>query len=161
MYNTIVRTHFDYCSSLHLRANKEQINDMQKIQNRAMRIILKCDYRTPREVMFNTLNMLSIEQKIKMNVLNLIFKTKMKMVPDYIHEQITYNRDNHGINTRNKYDFKIPTYKSNNSRNSIFYRGLQMFNELPNQTKESKTMNRFKGECIKYVKHRNLSQLKW
>lgn len=39
VYNTIIRPNFDYCSTLYLNTSREQINAMQAIQNRAMRIL--------------------------------------------------------------------------------------------------------------------------
>lgn len=60
VYSTIVQPNFDYCSTLYLNATKEQIKSMQKIQNRGMRIILKCDYLTSKKFMLDSLGWLSI-----------------------------------------------------------------------------------------------------
>jgi hypothetical protein len=42
IYNSIISPHLDYCSSILLLANEEYLNRMQIIQNREMRIILRC-----------------------------------------------------------------------------------------------------------------------
>lgn len=55
IYFSIIATNFEYCATLYITCTKEQIAQMQKLQNRAMRVILKCDYRAPREFMLNTL----------------------------------------------------------------------------------------------------------
>lgn len=153
VYNTIIRPHFDYCSTLYLNTSREQMNSMQAIQNRAMRIVLKCEYLTPREQMLNTLNWLTIEQNIRLNTLIMIYKIKHKQVPKYITDEIKTRRDIHNMNVRNQSDFTLPKYKTINARNSIFYEGLKMFNELPQEIKDAQTIQIFKKECVKIVKH--------
>lgn len=65
IYNTIVLPQFEYCSTIYFSCNKNQIASMQKMQNRGMRIILKCNSETPREFMLNALGWMSISQRIK------------------------------------------------------------------------------------------------
>lgn len=67
VFNTIILSHFQYCSTIYFKCTKEQIGRLRKIQNRGMRIILNCEYLTPREYMLKTLNWLSISQLIKFN----------------------------------------------------------------------------------------------
>jgi hypothetical protein len=38
LYNAIIVSHFDYCSSILFLANESQLNELQKLQNRMMRI---------------------------------------------------------------------------------------------------------------------------
>jgi hypothetical protein len=42
LYKSLVTRHFDYCSSILFLANARQFQDMQKIQNKMMRIVLRC-----------------------------------------------------------------------------------------------------------------------
>jgi hypothetical protein len=46
IHNIIISPHLDYCSSILFLAKEEYLNHMQIIQNRAMRIILRCHRRT-------------------------------------------------------------------------------------------------------------------
>lgn len=151
IYNTIVQPNFDYCASLYLNASKEQIKSMQKIQNRGMRSILKCDYFASKKFMLNSLQWLSIAQRIKFNVLIMIFKIKNGMVPDYILNEVRYVSDVSSRTLRNQSDFSLPNYKSNTTRNSIYYEGLKLYNQLPNDIKNCKTLLTFKLKCKKYV----------
>jgi hypothetical protein len=47
IYNSIISPHLDFCSSILFLSNEEDLNRLQVIQNRAMRIILRCHCRTP------------------------------------------------------------------------------------------------------------------
>lgn len=46
IYKTIVAPHFEYCASILFLCNKQATQKLQKIQNRAMRVILRCNRRT-------------------------------------------------------------------------------------------------------------------
>lgn len=81
--------HLNYCSTLMISCNKEQIDSIQKLQNRAMRIILKCDYLTPIEYMLKELNWLSISQKIVYYVILMIFMMKNDLMKSTIEAQET------------------------------------------------------------------------
>lgn len=152
IFNTLVQPNFDYCSTLYLNASKEQIKSMQKIQNRGMRTILKCDFRTPKIIMLNSLGWLSISQRIKFNTLVMIFKIKIGLLPDYLSNEIKYVHNVNRRTLRNSNDFRLPNFKANTTRNSIFYEGLKMFNSLPNILKELNSLVKFKSECKKFVK---------
>lgn len=69
IFNSIVLPSFQYCSTIYLGNNKGEIEQMRIIQNRAMRMILNCEFLTPIDFMLEALNWLSISQMIKFNVL--------------------------------------------------------------------------------------------
>lgn len=154
IYNTIVAPNFEFCSTLYINGTKEQINILQMIQNRAMRVILKCDYRTPRKFMLNALDWLSIEQKIMLNVIVMVFKMKNKNVPKYLYEQISYVGENQERMLRNRNNFKLPNAKTENTRNSIFYLGLKLYNELPDKIKKIESLPLFKEKCKSFVREK-------
>lgn len=84
---------------------------MQKVQNRGMRIILKCDKQTKEKIMLDSLGWLSIAQKIKYNVLVMIYKTKIDLVPNYLSDETMFVSVN-AVNLRNPNDFRLPNYKT-------------------------------------------------
>lgn len=70
-----------------------------------MRIILKCDRDTSRLWMLNELKWMSIAQKIKLNVIIMIFKIKNQKAPEYLNDFITETKHIHNRNTRNMNDY--------------------------------------------------------
>ena len=152
IYNTVIQPNFDYCSTLYLNTTKDQIINMQKIQNRGMRIILKCNYLTPKKFMLDALNWLSVAQRIRFNALVMIFKIKHGLVPQYLNDDVKYVHNIHSINLRNSQDFRIPKYKTNITTKSIFYEGMKLFNALPNEIKTINNLITFKKHCRTYVK---------
>lgn len=153
VYNTIILPHFQYCSTVYFTCNKEQIAQLQKLQNRAMRLILKCDFLTPREFMLRALNWLSIIQMIKFNVLVFIYKMLNDMLPNYLCENLILTNAIHDRNTRqsNNNLIRLPDYKLEFTRKNIFYQGSKLYNELPNEIKVKPSLNAFKVACRKFI----------
>jgi hypothetical protein len=75
----------------------------------------------------------SIKQRVN-------FKIKNNLAPEYMNDEITYNRVAKTRILRNKNDFKLPTYKRTYKQNSICYDGLKLFNELTPAMKEERNL---------------------
>lgn len=98
VYKSIIAPHFDYCASLLLIANKSEMDKMQKLQNKAMRIILRCRRDTNIKSMLDKLAIMSVKQRIWFQTLKLVHKIKNEMVPKYLVEQTKTNGEVHGRN---------------------------------------------------------------
>jgi len=63
---------------------------LQKLQNKGMRIILQCEYRTKIKDMYGALNFMSIRERIECNVCILIHKLmkgkKIKLIESWLLE---------------------------------------------------------------------------
>lgn len=75
-YNAFTLPHFDFCASLSVNCMKEHINRLQKLQNRAMRLILRCEYRSHTDTMLKALDWLSVNQRITYNIYTICFQDK-------------------------------------------------------------------------------------
>lgn len=75
IYKSTIAPHIDYCSSILFLGKQQEISSLQKIQNRALRVILRCNKRTKIVDMLATVNWLSINQRILYNVLILLTKS--------------------------------------------------------------------------------------
>ena len=52
-------------------------------------------------------------------------------MPKYLSFKISYVRDKHKYNTRRVNDFHLEFRRCSFTQNSLHYKGLKMFNELP------------------------------
>lgn len=154
VYNTIISPNFEYCSTLYLNATKEQIDQLQQLQNRAMRIILNCGRLTHRLDMLNALDWLSVSQRIKYNAIIMVYKMKRGLAPKYMNDNVNLVCEIHSRNTRNRNNYRLPLVRTEQMKKNIFYNGLKMYNELPQHMKEMENINAFKKECSKYVKEK-------
>lgn len=152
LYKTIIAPHFEYCSSVLYMCNKGEFEKLQKQQNRAMRIILRCSYITSVDIMLETLAWMSIRQRIVYNTLIYIFKIRHNILPKVLCDKIHYVSDRHNYPVRSADDFSIYRTKKTSTKNSIFYNGLQQFNGLPDEIKKEKNLSSFKKLLSFYIK---------
>ena len=107
VFNTLVLPHFIFSSSILYLANKNDINRLQKLQNRAMRIILGERRDTPIRDMLARLDWLSVEQFLKYQVMTFIYRIKNSLTPSYLTGKLLTNDSVHSYPTRNKRNFYV------------------------------------------------------
>lgn len=152
IYNSFILPHFDFCSTLYIGHTQAQLKQLQKLQNRALRIILNCEFRTETKYMLDTLKMMSVKQRWMFNLMTFIFKIKNNLAPKYLTQKLKYNNDTHNLNTRNKNELRLPNIKSKFARNTIFYNGIKMYNTLPPVLKHETNIKKFKINLEQYIK---------
>lgn len=111
-------------------ANQTDLERLQMLQNRAMRVILKCSIYTRINDMLKCLNWMNIENFLKYNVLVFIHKINKGIVPDYLKNILTKLRDVHNYNTRRIDNFVIKQANNASMHRSIFYKGVVEYNRL-------------------------------
>lgn len=151
IYKSIIAPHFDYCSTLLFVSQESAFDRLQKLQNRAMRAVLRCKKLTPVVNMLEALDWLSVRQRVYATTLAFIFKLKNGLLPQYLREMITFNAEMHGYHTRSRNDFHLKNKTSASERNSIFHKGLILFNSLPVDLKGENSVMVFKRKLKQIV----------
>lgn len=152
--NTMIKPHFEYCSTiLYICCTNAQMERLQKLQNKVMRVILKCSRYTSIQIMLGTLKWLNIRQRLEMNTLSFIQKMKMGYSPDYLREHLQYIGDVQPYDLRNAQNFRIQRVTTTSRQNTLFYKGLQLYNMLPNELKNERNYNNFKRDIIPYIRY--------
>ena len=154
IYKTLIAPHFDYCSSILFIANQQQQNRMQIVQNKVMRLILGCGRLTPRLFMLDSLQWMSVRQRVEYNTLIFIFKLTNGMAPQYLTNTIVYGRDIHRYDTRRAGDLRLLKFKKSCTQNSLFYKGYGLFNMLPEAAKRTRNLREFREICKSFVRQR-------
>lgn len=152
IYNTMIKPHFEYCSTMLIVCNEGMFHRMQMLQNKGMRTILYCSRYTPVRDMLNTLEWMNVKQRVIYGVLVFIFKIKNNILPKYLQDSLNYVSDVQPYNLRNRNDFRIQYASSTNAQNSLLYKGLILWNELSNELKIERSVNVFKRKCAIFVK---------
>lgn len=152
VYKCIIAPYFEYCATVLFLATDSDLQKMQKLQNRAMRIILHCNKRTRIADMLEALQWLNIKQRIYFNVLLFIYKLLNNKLPLYMCRSVFYNRDVHSYGTRKIDHFRLPNFTKTSTQNNLYYKGLKLYNELPNEIKDAKNIRQFKKFCSQHVK---------
>lgn len=156
VYRSIIEPHFIYCPTILLLTNDTLINKLQIQQNKAMRLILKCSYRTSKSIMLPMLNWLSIKQLICYYTLKFIHYITQGMLPNYLSDRMRYNHEIHSYGTRSSRNLRLPKVRTEFAKKTLEYVGYKMYNELPTEIKDCENIVKFKEKLFLYCKNLNM-----
>ena len=151
IYNTLILPHLVYSATILYTANKNEINRLQKLQNRAMRIILRAKRDTPIADILRKLKWLSIEKFVKYQTMIFIFKIKNGLTPKYLTDKLSTHQDIHSYLTRNRNNFYVPRKNKTCSEKAVYHNGLIQFNALPADLKDQSNLKLFKRNLKEYL----------
>lgn len=153
IYYAFVDSRLTYCLPIWGRSAKKHTTILQTMQNRAIKIITNKPKLTPTNILFNE-NFLSFHQKISYESILLIWKIQNK----YLQCNVTLP-NNYAITqtvTRQKYQIRVPNFRTTTSQSSLLYCGVQLFNDLPEQIRNTKNIFNFKKLLKTYI-YKNIS----
>lgn len=144
VFNTIVLPHFHFCSTVLYLSDRGHIDRLQKLQNRAMRVILGCGMYTRVDDMLNVLGWLKIQKFLEFNVLVFIHKIKLTQQPIYLQKLLHTFEENHDYNTRGRQNIILQRARTEVGHNSIFSKGVNLYNGLSKAIKDTRSIVSFK-----------------
>ena len=132
--------------------NETDLQTIQLIQNRALRVILNRARDTSIASMHQEADLLSVRQRIKYNVLLFMFKATKDLLPPYITNQLAYVADVQPYALRSNQNLRLPQLLTNMGQRSFLYRGAQLFNEVVRYGVTTNVLlNDFKTALREYV----------
>ena len=151
IYSSVILPHFDYADIIWQSASKKYLDLLQKLQNRAGRIILRIDpySHTSTSYIHDILKWkkLSTRQKEHMHVM--MFKIVNDLAPEYMI--LSFPIKSHSYSLRSKGNLSLPRPKTNNCKRSFLYRGATMYNQLPAHICTNSTVQSFKRNVQAYL----------
>lgn len=134
LYFAYFHSRLNYMISIWGYASATNVNQLQVIQNKAIRSLFWQEYR---EGTLNTEGLMrkyripNVRQLQRIDALTMIFKIKHNIIRNEMH--LRTFEDTHQYNTRNKGNFVIPRSRLHLLHNSLFASGLSQFNQLPRE----------------------------
>ena len=137
IYYSLVQPYFDYCDIVLDDCSKTRAEKLQKLQNRAARIVTRADYSIRSSDVLNSLEWSNLEGRGKRHLLVTMFKVFNNNCPTYLRERFHRTSEVHNLNMRGShYNLQLPLPKTNYLKRSFSYRGAMAWNQLSNQTLE-------------------------
>ena len=152
LYKAIIEPHFNYCASILFISNVTDLNRLQILQNKCLRQILRANNYTESQFMLRELNLMSVVQLINFRTLILIYKIVNGQAPSYLTDRIVYKNANHNLVLRNSNEICLTNMIKSCSQNSLFYKGIKLFNSLPNEIKNQNTITKYQNSLKNYIK---------
>ena len=125
IYYSLVQSHFDYCSLVWGNCGKTLSNKLQKLQNRAARVITSSNFDVDVDSLFHKLSWKDLNSQRQIQNALLVFKSLNGLVPAYLTSKSNYSLRN----SVNK--LVVPFPRTNYMKNSFSYSGATLCNSFP------------------------------
>ena len=143
IYGKLMQPHFDYCSSVWDGLNITLNDKLQKLQNKAARVITKSQYDASSRYLFSKLGWDNLLTRRKKHKAILMFKTINDLTPFYLHE--LFESRSTGYNLRNsEHTLFVPKPRTNYGKRSFSYSGAVLWNDLPQNVRTTCSLSQFK-----------------
>ena len=141
IYKALIQPNFDYCSSVWGRIGVCQSERLQKLQNRAARLITFSDLNLRSSTLLGDLGWDSLEQRRSKQLAIILFKTLHNISPTRLSSISKAASSTHIHNLRNlKYNLFVPRPSTKAVKRSFQYRASVLWNSFPLSAKKQPTL---------------------
>ena len=152
IYNAIIRPHFDYCCEVWDVFGKTQSDRLQKLQNRAARVIMSMSNDIDQSTALQALGWEPLYIMRRKTKAKLMYKVLNKMAPEPLTKLVTYKNEITNHKLRNiSTSLCVPQPRTNSMKNSFMYDGAHLWNSIPNEVKECKTLSLFRNKIATHI----------
>lgn len=145
IFNSLVRPLLDYCDVVWDNLTESQATRLQKLKNRAGRVITQQGYDIRSDVIRNELAWGMLHDTRCKHKLIMIYKALNNLVPSYItdfFDLLDYSQSYKLRDRENK--IALPRPRTNYLKNSFHYSGAILWNDLPSEVRLTTSLKVFK-----------------
>jgi hypothetical protein len=145
VYNAIVLSHFDYCSLVWDNCSDYLLDKLQKLKNRAARVITGRTYETRSKDVIKELNWQPLSERLNRNKCIFMHKIKNNVMPQSVIEMFKIKENQVYQFRSNNINFSLGKPVTNFMKRSISYSAASLWNSLPSLAKEQNSLSKFKS----------------
>ena len=147
MYRGIVEPQLSYCCSVWGCCSNSKIDILQKIQNRAARIVTNSPYDASAAPLIQNLGWPTISDRTRKETATLVYKSLNSLAPAYMTKLFTkYSDDRERTLRSTETDLRLPLLKTANGQKAFSYRGAKLWNSLRREAKLAPSLKTFKKQ---------------
>ena len=143
IYNVAILPHFDYADIVWQSASKTSLDHLQKLQNRAARIILNVNpyEHKPTCELHDLLDIEMLDRRRMKHMLSFVYKILHDMTPDYMQEYFVFKTTPYDL--RRSEVLALPKPRTNNNKRTFSYRGSTAYNDIPLVIRDAVSLSDF------------------
>lgn len=146
LYFAFVHPYLNYCLDVWGRCSQQYFISLFRLQKRAIRTITFSDRRAHSAPLFQSLEIPSLESMYILSVSIFMYKFYHRLLPPVVDELFQFNSAVHSVNTRQRCLLHVPITRSKYGKQSIRFRGVQIFNQIPQHVDiNTVTLNQFRS----------------
>ena len=150
MYKSLVEPYFRYCSPVWGNAGVTYIEKLQKLQNRAAKLITNSPFDATALPVIRALQWPTVRELIYFESQKMVFRSLNRDAPSYMNKMFTRVNNSTARSLRNAdVNLRLPLLKSAGGQKCFSYRGAKLWNSLGTEVRHSSTLRVFKKEMQK------------
>jgi len=136
VYRSIVEPYFTYCCIVWDSIGETLVDSLQKLQNRAARVITGASYSKHSADIRHELGWLSLSEMRQHHMALMMFKVNHGLCPSYLSDMFDVNTSRLSYNLRSSgMNLIVPKARTNYFKNSFASAGAKLWNSLPSNLK--------------------------
>ena len=144
LYNTLILPYITYCNIIWGNCSISKINQIYRLQKKAVRICTNSSYLAHTNPLFRQLKILKVHDINILQTSIFMFKYTKNVLPPIFNDLFTYNRNIHSYPTRTCNNIHLQNPKILLAHKSLRHHGPDVWNTLPNFIKQTPFLNFFK-----------------
>jgi len=145
MYNALITPHFDYCSEVWGETYVAHLDRLQKLQNRAARIVTQSGYYTSGKKLLKELGWDNLEIRRYKSKAVLMFKIMHNKAPYYLRGLFTRANKSYGLREAEG-KLQLPKPRTEYLKKSLCYSGAKLWNSFPPKMRNATNFSNFKNQ---------------
>ena len=147
VYNSLVQPHFDYCNVVWGNCSKNLSSKLQKLQNRAARVLTFSNYDCSTSELFQNLKWSKLVHQREVSKAIMMHSIVNNTAPEYLTSRFVRRCDLTSYNLRdNEYKLAVPQPRTEFYKRSLSYSGSVLWNGLPLEVRQLTSPSIFKGK---------------
>ena len=143
IYKGLIEPHFDYCSAVWDGLSQQLSDKLQKLQNRAARVITKSSYDASSRQLLNFLGWDNLSIRRAKQKANLMYKCTNNLAPAYLCNLFAPRISNYDLRDVNG-KLLLPKPRTDYLKRSFTYSGALLWNNLPEEVRTANSLDVFK-----------------
>lgn len=131
----LVHSHLDFCNGLFVDIPNYQIDRLQRVQNRAARIVTNASFDQNSKDILKSLHWLPVRARIMFKILVMVFRVIHKTAPVYLQQLFTRSQSRYKLRSTDEINLNIPRTRTRMAERSIAVTGPKWWNALSNHLK--------------------------
>ena len=145
IYNALIQPHFDYCAPVWDGLSSYLCEKLQKLQNRAARVILQAKYETSSSLLLETLKWDRLSLRRRKQKATMMFKSLNGLAPVYLHDLFSERHTDYDLRDSFR-KLNLPKPRTDYLKRSFGYSGALLWNSLPENIRAIRSIGQFKKE---------------
>ena len=151
LYCSLILPYMSYCNIVWGNTYPSNLNKLQIIQKKAIRIISGAPPWSHSSCLFSNLNLLKLSDINSLQQCLFMYASSHSTLPTHLSNIFKLNYSIHNYSTRNSSDIHIPTHKTNYFQHNIRFTGPKLWNSLPPHVVNTASKRTFSNQLKKLL----------